>query len=183
MPKRNTPSKRGESTTGERGTRGNQERPKEGRRASRGGREAREGAEERRATTTTRARENVSESARKARNEQPRDKVQRRFRPGETALSQIRKYKKIPNLLIRKLPFQRLVRDIAHDLVGRQNEPFRWTLPALEIVQSVAEDYLTNLFEDSYACTLHAKRVTLMPKDMRLARRIRGIMDPGNGPI
>ncbi len=49
-------------------------------------------------------------------------------------------------------------------------------------MQSVTEDYLTGLFEDAYACTLHAKRVTLMSKDMRLARRIRGAKDPGNMP-
>ena len=58
---------------------------------------------------------------------------------------------------------------------------YRWTVQALNIIQSVSEDYLVCLFEDSYACTLHARRVTLMTKDMRLARRIRGIVDPGNG--
>lgn len=39
---------------------------------------------------------------------------------------------------------------------------------------------MVGLFEDSYLCTLHSKRVTLMAKDMMLARRIRGLGDPGN---
>lgn len=103
--------------------------------------------------------------------------IQRRFRPGEKALSQIRKYKKVTTLNIRKLPFQRLVRE-----VGEKINPHlapRWTSKALEVLQSVAEDYLINLFEDAYHCTLHAKRITLMSKDISLARRIRGMNDLG----
>lgn len=103
--------------------------------------------------------------------------IQRRFRPGEKALTQIRKYKKVTHLNIRKLPFQRLVRDIANRINPEIN--LRWTPNALEVLQSVAEDYLINLFEDSYQCALHAKRTTLMSKDMSLARRIRGITDLG----
>lgn len=105
------------------------------------------------------------------------DMIQRRFRPGEKALTQIRKYKKVTHLNIRKLPFQRLVRDIANRINPELS--FRWTPNALEVLQSVAEDYLINLFEDSYQCALHAKRTTLMSKDMSLARRIRGITDLG----
>jgi histone H3/H4 len=74
-------------------------------------------------------------------------------------------------LCIRKLPFQRLVREI---VLNYTVEPFRFTPQALTALHVGAEDYLVTLFEDSYLCALHAKRVTLMRKDMILARRIRG---------
>jgi len=51
----------------------------------------------------------------------------------------------------------------------------------MHVLQSATEDYMVGLIEDSYACTLHSGRVTLMPKDLRLARKIRGIKDPGAG--
>ena len=101
--------------------------------------------------------------------------IQRRFRPTEKALTQIRKYTKVQNLMLRRLPFQRLVREIAN----RFSDNLRWTPKALEVLQSVTEDYVVNLMEDAYLCTLHAKRITLMSKDISLARRIRGITDPG----
>ena len=59
-------------------------------------------------------------------------------------------------------------------------EQLRWTTVALQVLQIAAEDYMVGLFEDSYLCTLHSKRVTLMAKDMMLARRSRGLHDPGN---
>lgn len=55
----------------------------------------------------------------------------------------------------------------------------RWTAHALYVMQYAAEDYMVGLYEDSQACATHAKRVTLMPQDLRLARRIRGARDPG----
>ena len=108
------------------------------------------------------------------------EKWVRRLRPGEKALKQIREFRRTTGLLIRRFPFQRLVRSIQKDIAAPGQEPFRWTAEALYVIQSVTEDYLVNLLEDSYQCTLHARRVTLMPKDLRLARRIRGIKDPGN---
>uniref|UniRef100_A0A8C8UG46 Core Histone H2A/H2B/H3 domain-containing protein n=1 Tax=Peromyscus maniculatus bairdii TaxID=230844 RepID=A0A8C8UG46_PERMB len=69
-----------------------------------------------------------------------------RYRPGTVALREIRRYQKSTELLIRKLPFQRLAN----------------------------EAYLVGLFEDTNLCAIHAKRVTIMPKDIQLARRIRG---------
>lgn len=104
--------------------------------------------------------------------------IQRRFRPTEKALSQIRKYKKVTQLNIRRLPFQRLVREIAQKI--NPDVGIRWTQKSLEILQSVSEDYIISLLEDAYQCTLHAKRITLMCKDISLARRIRGITDPGH---
>ena len=83
--------------------------------------------------------------------------LQRKFRPSEKALSQIRKYNKVKNLLIRKLPFQRLVREITRSQLDSDQKEFRWTSKALEVLQSVSEDYLVNLMEDANLCTLHAK--------------------------
>ena len=93
-----------------------------------------------------------------------------RFRPGTVALREIRKYQKNTELLIRKLPFQRLVREIASDF----NRPdLRFQSSAVLALQEASESYLVGLFEDSNLCAIHAKRVTIMPKDMQLARRIR----------
>jgi histone H3 len=94
-----------------------------------------------------------------------------RYRPGTVALREIRKYQKSTELLIRKMPFQRLVREIAHDL-GHQDKRFQST--ALLALQEAAEAYMVRLFEDANLCALHGKRVTVMPKDIELARRIRG---------
>jgi len=85
-------------------------------------------------------------------------------------LRQIRKYQKSTDLLIRKLPFQRLVREIAQ---GFKND-LRFQSTALLALQEAAEAYLVSLFEDTNLCAIHAKRVTIMPKDIQLARRIRG---------
>jgi histone H3 len=87
-------------------------------------------------------------------------------------LKRIMDKKKDEELCIRKLPFQRLVKDIV--LAYNYEEPFRFTPHALQALHVASEDYLVALFEDSYLCALHAKRVTLMKKDMVLARRIRG---------
>ena len=100
-----------------------------------------------------------------------------RYRLGTVALKQIRQYQKSTELLIRKLPFQRLVREIASDsevikspLCGK----VRFQSAAIMALQEAAEAYLIGLFEDTNLCALHAKRVTIMPKDIQLARRIRG---------
>jgi histone H3/H4 len=87
-------------------------------------------------------------------------------------LQRIKDKKNVDELCIRKLPFQRLVREIVMNY--SYEEPFRFTPHALQALHVASEDYLTALFEDSYLCALHAKRVTLMKKDMTLARRIRG---------
>ena len=93
-----------------------------------------------------------------------------RFRPGTVALRMIRKYQKSTELLIRKLPFQRLVREIANDF----KTDLRFQSSAVLALQEAAEAYMVGLFEDTNLCAIHAKRVTIMPKDMQLARRIRG---------
>jgi len=93
-----------------------------------------------------------------------------RYRPGTVALREIRKYQKSTDLLIRKLPFQRLVREIAQDF----KTDLRFQSSAVLALQEAAEAYLVGLFEDTNLAAIHAKRVTIMPKDIQLARRIRG---------
>ena len=96
-----------------------------------------------------------------------------RFRPGTVALREIRKYQRTTDLLIRKLPFQRLVKEIAYNI----KTDLRFQSTAVLALQEAAEAYLVGLFEDTNLCAIHAKRVTIMPKDMALARRIRGERD------
>ncbi|CAH1383980.1 unnamed protein product, partial [Tenebrio molitor] len=92
------------------------------------------------------------------------------YRPGTVALREIRRYQKSTELLIRKLPFQRLVREIAQDF----KTDLRFQSSAVMALQEASEAYLVGLFEDTNLCAIHAKRVTIMPKDIQLARRIRG---------
>ncbi|EKX36203.1 histone H3 variant [Guillardia theta CCMP2712] len=94
-----------------------------------------------------------------------------RFRPGTVALREIRRYQKSTELLIRKIPFQRLVREVTQDLGFRG---IRYKADAIMALQEASEAYLVGLFEDTNLCAIHAKRVTIMPKDIQLARRIRG---------
>ena len=117
--------------------------------------------------------------AKKGGQKAPKGRVKKRYRyrPGTVALKQIRQYQKSTELLIRKLPFQRLVREIASDsevikspLCGK----VRFQSAAVMALQEAAEAYLVGLFEDTNLCAIHAKRVTIMPKDIQLARRIRG---------
>jgi histone H3 len=97
-------------------------------------------------------------------------KKKHRFRPGTVALREIRRYQKSTDLLIRKLPFQRLVREIANDF----KTDLRFQSSAVVALQEASESYLVGLFQDTNLCAIHAKRVTIMPKDIQLARRIRG---------
>ena len=95
-----------------------------------------------------------------------------RFRPGTVALREIRKYQKSTELLLRKAPFARLVRELAQEM-GIIND-VRFQEQAIVACQAAAEDYIVRLFEDTNLCGIHAKRVTIMPKDIQLSRRIRG---------
>ena len=93
-----------------------------------------------------------------------------RYRPGTVALRQIRKYQKTTELLIQKIPFQRLVREVVQGLC----RDLRIQSTALLALQEASEDYLVKLFEDSLIACIHANRVTLQVKDMKLAQRLRG---------
>ena len=90
----------------------------------------------------------------------------KKFRPGVAALKEIRHFQKSTSLLIRKLPFQRLVREIANDFKTN----LRFQQAAVEALQEASEAYLVGLFEDTNLCAIHARRVTIMPKDIQLAR-------------
>lgn len=93
-----------------------------------------------------------------------------KYRPGTVALREIRRYQKSTELLIRKLPFQRLVRQIAFNF----KTELRFQSNAILALQEASEIYLVGLFEDTNLCAIHGKRVTIFPKDIQLARRIRG---------
>jgi histone H3 len=93
-----------------------------------------------------------------------------RFRPGTVALREIRKYQKSTELLVRKEPFQRLVREIAQHM----HADLRFQASALLALQEASEAYLAGLFEDTNLIAIHARRVTIMPRDLQLARRLRG---------
>eukprot|EP00804_Cyclotella_cryptica_P016956 CCRYP_001897-RB/>CCRYP_001897-RB protein AED:0.09 eAED:0.09 QI:0/-1/0/1/-1/0/1/0/148 len=92
-----------------------------------------------------------------------------RYRPGTVALREIRKYQKSTDLLIRKLPFQRFLREVTQDF----RRDMCYAATALAASQEASEAYIIGLMEDTNLCAIHARRVTIMPKDMQLSRRIR----------
>ena len=96
----------------------------------------------------------------------------RKFRPGTVALREIRKYQKSTELLIRKLPFQRLVREVVWTLYPQQTH--RFTPDALLALQEASEDFLINMFSDVNEIAIHGKRITILPKDIQLWRRLTG---------
>ncbi|KAL4076067.1 histone-fold-containing protein [Scleroderma yunnanense] len=103
----------------------------------------------------------------------------RRYRPGTRALREIRKYQRSTDLLLRRLPFARVVREIALDMMTDTNfqmgdTGLRWQSSAILALQEATEAFLVHLFEDANLCAIHAKRVTIMQRDIQLARRIRG---------
>ena len=93
-----------------------------------------------------------------------------RYRPGTVALRQIRKYQKSTDLLIQKLPFQRLLKEIAQGL----NPTLRFQSTAILALQEAAEDYLVKMFEQVNLCVIHANRTTIQVKDILLLRRMKG---------
>lgn len=108
---------------------------------------------------------------------QPGDPIpyakKRRYKPGTLALKEIKRYQKSTDLLLLKLPFSRLVREVALSM-STTGDIVRWQSQAIMALQEAAEAFLVHLFEDTNICAIHAKRVTIMQKDMQLARRIRG---------
>ena len=99
-----------------------------------------------------------------------KERKARRYRPGTVALREIRRYQKTSELLIRWMPFQRLVREITQV----HNPYLQFQSGAILALQESAEAYLVGLLEDTNLCAIHTKRVTIMPKDMQLAWQIRG---------
>ena len=95
-----------------------------------------------------------------------------RFRPGTVAIREIKRYQKSTELLIKRLPFQRLVKEIAQNF----KSDLRFQASAVVALQEATESYMVSLFQDTNLCAIHAKRVTIMLKDMKKTKRIRGGM-------
>ena len=98
-----------------------------------------------------------------------------RFRPGTQALREIRKYQKSTDLLIRKIPFQRLVREVCRGFEKTLGYQLRFQSTALLALQEGSEAYLVNMFSQCNDICLHGNRVTLQVKDIRLWKRLHGI--------
>jgi len=96
--------------------------------------------------------------------------VKSRYRPGTVALRDIRKLQRSWELLISKLPFQRLVHEISQEYT---NSP-RFSASAVLALQEASEAYLVRLVQDAQLCAIHGKRETVMSKNIQLSRRIRG---------
>lgn len=105
----------------------------------------------------------------------PKGRVRKphRYRPGTVALRQIRKYQKSTDLLIRKLSFQRLVREVVWTVGG--HKVYRFQSTALLAIQEAAEAYLVRMFEEVGLFAIHCNRVTIQVKDILLWKRMRGI--------
>mmetsp|Transcript_3901 Transcript_3901/g.5064 ORF Transcript_3901/g.5064 Transcript_3901/m.5064 type:complete len:143 (+) Transcript_3901:59-487(+) len=123
-----------------------------------------------RAGLVSKGKKTSSSKAKKASSGSSGTKKPHRFRPGTVALRDIKKYQKGTELLLRKLPFQRLVREIA--LSGKDG--LRFQASAVLAMQEATEAHMVNLFADTCLCAIHGRRVTIMPKDVQLARRLRG---------
>mmetsp|Transcript_42209 Transcript_42209/g.30916 ORF Transcript_42209/g.30916 Transcript_42209/m.30916 type:complete len:172 (-) Transcript_42209:56-571(-) len=96
--------------------------------------------------------------------------IKRKWKAGTVALREIKRYQKQVHALLPRAPFQRLVRHVCEAI----DQEVRFQAAALEALQEACEAYLVGLFEDTQLCAVHANRVTIMKKDMDLARRIRG---------
>lgn len=94
-----------------------------------------------------------------------------RFRPGTVALREIRKLQATVHTVLKRAPFYRLVKEVA---INYAPDAIRFTKSAVDAVQEATESFVTSLLADSNLCALHARRVTVMPRDIQLARRLRG---------
>ena len=93
----------------------------------------------------------------------------RRFRPGTVALREIRKYQKSTELLIRKIPFQRLVREVVYQM---NKKDYKIQSTALLALQEASEQFLVNMFDQCNHIAIRGKRTTLMVKDIQLWKRL-----------
>ena len=102
-----------------------------------------------------------------------RPRKSRHFRPGTQALRQIRKYQRSTELLIRKLPFQRLVREVSQEVSKDLGvDPFRYQSTAILALQEASEDFLVRMFSQCNDICIHGKRVTVQQKDIQLWKRL-----------
>jgi len=97
-------------------------------------------------------------------------KTKHRYRPGTVALREIKKYQKSTELLIRKLPFARFVRECLNP--NSNPNPKRITGEALLILQEATEYFAVSLFEMANLSAIHAKRVSIFPKDLKISTKV-----------
>lgn len=102
------------------------------------------------------------------------EKKRKRRKPGTIALREIKYYQNSTNLLLRLLPFARLVKEISDQLSIEDIGQYRWKATAIEVLQHATEMYMTALFTDVNKAAIHAKRVTIRPEDLHFVRDIRG---------
>lgn len=120
----------------------------------------------------TRAAVKSRQAVDRERNANDTDGKKKRFRPNRNKwIKEIRLYQRSTDLLIRKLPFARLVKEITTEM---SVDSIRWTANAMTALQEASEAFLVSYLEDGNLCAIHAKRVTLMARDLQLASRIRG---------
>ena len=103
--------------------------------------------------------------------------IVRKYRPGVGALKEIRHYQREYGVICSKATVARLVREIC------EKKDLRWQAKAIMALHEAFDDYLVGLFEDCVLEAIHRKRVTVMPKDMFIALRIRGETDRYKGSI
>ena len=102
------------------------------------------------------------------------------YRPGIVTLREIRRYQKSIECLIKRSPFQKLIREISQeyrvcpDGPGTPSVQVQFQSTAIAALHEAADNFIVGLFEDINLLAVHAKRVTIMPRDIRLALRIRG---------
>lgn len=109
-------------------------------------------------------------------------KAGHRYKNGTRALMEIRRQQRSTDCCIPKAPFTRLVREIGQDCC-KPGYDLRWSVSAIEALQQASEAYLVSLNEDANLCAIHAKRVTMMPKDIQLSRKIRNETDKNIGTV
>lgn len=93
-----------------------------------------------------------------------------RYKAGTVALREVKRYQKSMDCLLPRAPFLRILKQIAKE----HNDEMRWNSQAVQALQEAAEAYIVGVFEDTSLCAVHAKRQTILKKDMDLARRLRG---------
>lgn len=99
--------------------------------------------------------------------------LKKKISPSRLALYEIEKYQRSTALLIQKIPFAKLVKEVTEEFADASRD-IRWQSMAILALQEASEAYLVGLLEHTNLLALHAKRITIMKKDMQLARRIRG---------
>ena len=102
-----------------------------------------------------------------------RRRRRRRLRPGEGALKEIRKMQNSSDLLISKSRMAKVIREITRSVTPAHCTDFRFTSAAIAALHVAAEDYAVRTFERSNLAAIHAKRVTIQPKDMQFVSNIR----------